>query len=784
MNLRLLCAMIVIAVGQPAHGDYLYLLRGDATTQGIYKLEIDGSGRRTPFAEFVFAGGIGGPFGGENLRLTTSNGLLHLHGPNNYEFDAETGQLLRRFQALNSQHDAWGFHGVAVDPAVASVLGVEPGYYGNVHCVAGHQSACRQASETFPGYPHPATRPLPQVLLRRGWQPHDTRLHLVAQFEPVAARGARFPALDIENKRFLFMFESPLDGGGSLQTLSSWSPTGAGESPLRQIMNPPQSDGGRIIRGMTVASGPGISNIYLNTLAEHASVIVERSIGGDETTVLEDAYGAIADLSAPTRTPVPLYEQIFPVVGEAPGAHGTYWRSDAWFFNPSSSPMQVRLRLLSNSQASTTLTLLPGESRELLNILRVLRGAGNAEAVTDAVVIESDATSGAQLSAYSRTYTSDLTGGTYGQLVPAVPLRAGYSNHLPLPRGGVLSETLSILPMDKRNPHQFRHNFGAANTTDQPVIFTLGYATLDDEAPPSERKATVTIPAHSVRQFTIESLFPEDVMTRYPPYVSVSGSAPVPTWMSIVDNISGDASFIPFTLFGIESMAGATLAIPAIIRSPGAHGTSWKTDAYGVFEFFVTDGSAQRPFVVYRGMNACASERTTLTPQIGFATSLEWPNFWRTVFPDLIAQVCGPDKVASGALEVETGSWMSMVSRTYTSREDGGTYGDILPLYPPRGWPARHFAGLRLSEQFRVNVGLYNGTSRSATHRLQLFRQDGSIAGTRDVVLAPFESLQAPLGELIHVPHGLYGLSVTSDAGVWPWVSIVDNRTGDPTNLW
>ena len=125
-----------------------------------------------------------------------------------------------------------------------------------------------------------------------------------------------------------------------------------------------------------------------------------------------------------------------------------------------------------------------------------------------------------------------------------------------------------------------------------------------------------------------------------------------------------------------------------------------------------------------------------------------------------------------------------MVSRTYTTREDGGTYGDILPLYPPRGWPERHFSGVRVNEQFRVNVGLYNGTDAPATQRLELYRADGSLAGTKEVLLAPYESRQTPLGELFNVENGLYGLSVHSDSGVWPWVSIVDNRTGDPTNLW
>ena len=45
---------------------------------------------------------------------------------------------------------------------------------------------------------------------------------------------------------------------------------------------------------------------------------------------------------------------------------------------------------------------------------------------------------------------------------------------------------------------------------------------------------------------------------------------------------------------------------------------------------------------------------------------------------------------------------------------------------------------------------------------------DVSLAGTKDVLLAPYESRQTPLGELFNVEQGLNGLSVHSDRGVWP----------------
>jgi hypothetical protein len=36
------------------------------------------------------------------------------------------------------------------------------------------------------------------------------------------------------------------------------------------------------------------------------------------------------------------------------------------------------------------------------------------------------------------------------------------------------------------------------------------------------------------------------------------------------------------------------------------------------------------------------------------------------------------------------------------------------------------------------------------------------------------------------IPNGIYGLSVVplDGTGCWPYVSLVDNVTGDPTNWW
>jgi hypothetical protein len=98
----------------------------------------------------------------------------------------------------------------------------------------------------------------------------------------------------------------------------------------------------------------------------------------------------------------------------------------------------------------------------------------------------------------------------------------------------------------------------------------------------------------------------------------------------------------------------------------------------------------------------------------------------------------------------------------------------------------------------RVNVGLYGGVAGHAVvHRLLLYAADGSLRAERELSFEPYALVQQPLERLLgleagSLEAGLYGLSVIPlddpAAGVegrsWAYVSLVDNATNDPVNLW
>ncbi|MEA2338098.1 MAG: hypothetical protein QOE82_2105, partial [Thermoanaerobaculia bacterium] len=481
---------------------------------------------------------------------------------------------------------------------------------------------------------------------------------------------------------------------------------------------------------------------------------------------------APADLSQPrldsvTAIPETLperYVQLIPAIGELHGQGNTFWRSDLWLYNPADTDVDVTIRRVVRPEQTTVRHLPAHGSIALQNILNILGGGTAGDGVTlDALVIDAPYRWGAQLSVYSRTFTDSADGGTYGQAVPAVPSTVGYSTHTrPLSYDG----PGSAFVLDLRQPGRFRHNLGVVNDGSKPLAMTLSYTS----------SKSVTVAPHSVAIIGIESLF--DVKTPFPfPGVSVQADRAAAVWMSVVDNTSQDATFVPFELFPLLSDASTEMAIPAVAATPGANGTSWRTDLFG--------------FLPRVNLDSTTLATTHLDATTGCKADAQLVANGRYIYSDVARQFggCVTNGGVTGALRVSGSTWMAGYSRTYTTRADGGTFGDMLPFYPPQGWPVQHFSGIDVGSRFRINVGLYNGSNATTTNRLFLYDANGAIVAQRDVDLASHASLQAPLASLMNVaslPAGIYGLSVipVGDGRSWAYVSLVDNISGDPTNFW
>jgi len=436
---------------------------------------------------------------------------------------------------------------------------------------------------------------------------------------------------------------------------------------------------------------------------------------------------------------------------------------------------------------------------------------------------------GEQVVAASRTFTPAGGAGqpgSYGQAVVAVPGRLGYSNHLQLVDNWtwVYYNVNSIglraahFDLDRLSPGRFRHNLGVVNDHPEPLRVTLVWGWDDafervnwDERPPETIRA-LEIAATDVEIVNLEDLFPESVETCWAPRVAVFAERPAAIWLSMVDNRTGDATFVPFTAFHWQTDADDNrAAVPVVTHASGANDSTWVTDVYAIQgneDHPLLDNGYDRPRAILHpaepatacgGYGVQGEILIDLQGQSGPPGSL-WDPGDAVVFPDVVRLFppCAEDTEVSGGLEVVTASWTTGYSRTYTTREDGGTYGEMLPFYPINGWPVQHFAGVEVSEEFRVNVGLFNGDhGHAVTHRLTLYAADGSLAAETELVLQPLASFQRSLDHIFGLedgtlPCGTYGLTVVplddDAAGVqghcWAYVSLIDNVTGDPTNWW
>jgi len=313
-----------------------------------------------------------------------------------------------------------------------------------------------------------------------------------------------------------------------------------------------------------------------------------------------------------------------------------------------------------------------------------------------------------------------------------------------------------------------------------------------------------------VKVVSLEKLFPASVQAGLPSQIAVTGSRPVALWFSMVDNLTGDGIHVPYSLWWMLGDADSRVVTPAVAHLPGAKGTRWLSDLYVTAYELEGDAGGWRAQPIGRfspawtdrcggagSVDGLTGHLTGVNPSPAVLT---FPWGFRSIVPDVVRQfpACSQEDNVRGALELQASSWMGGYVRTYTTRADGGTYGEMTPFYPPNGWPVQHFAGLEMTPQFRVNLGLFNGNyDHAITHRLTLYAADGTKVAEREIVLQPRASLQDRVEKMFDkpldsFPTGTYGLTVLPlddeasdvEGRSWAFVSMVDNVTGDPTNWW
>ena len=292
--------------------------------------------------------------------------------------------------------------------------------------------------------------------------------------------------------------------------------------------------------GSMIASTPvtiPATNFQQNPLTNYFPAVTGQSRDGMTLRAIAGNAGAVSVYASVvnSKTQDPIYIQgtatssssrvVIPAVGRAPGIGGTYWRSDVTLMNPNLIGVRVGWRYLAAGSNNTAtgwsyMNLAGGETR----VLRDVASAFGVASGTGALEFAADGFTAPIIT--SRTYTTTVDGGTYGQSIDPV---ASYRADVYVP--GLRSDA------------SYRSNAGFYNNSDNETGVTAQLVNLNGQV---VGQASLSVPAHAPVQFSLGALFPNVNLAQYSTltlHAHTDGGAILFGYASVVDNASGDPVF-------------------------------------------------------------------------------------------------------------------------------------------------------------------------------------------------------------------------------------------------
>ncbi len=226
--------------------------------------------------------------------------------------------------------------------------------------------------------------------------------------------------------------------------------------------------------------------------------------------------------------------------------------------------------------------------------------------------------------------------------------------------------------------------------------------------------------------------------------------------------------------------------IPAAANTAGVGSTQWHTDVTVhnphdsalpvVLQLLPSDSVNTQAFALELELDAYATI-----------------NLWDVLGPDLFdhqgtgALIATVDLDASQCDPVEACDFL-ISSRTYTLAPGGGEYGQGIPgapVYAGVDWEWYGYAAGALNGNgFRCNVGVASWTAGWTTVLVDVQDSNGAILATEELEIPPYGHVQQRLATSVEGGSLVFYLSEgPNDALVFPYASMVNDATGDPTYI-
>jgi hypothetical protein len=212
-----------------------------------------------------------------------------------------------------------------------------------------------------------------------------------------------------------------------------------------------------------------------------------------------------------------------------------------------------------------------------------------------------------------------------------------------------------------------------------------------------------------------------------------------------------------------------TLFIPAVISSPGAENSLWRTDVW-------IYNPAQESLTITAAYLAGAGAPVEVTIPIGPKGQIEISN---------IVGWFGASGL--GALRLTAPSTFAAVSRTFNTPPDAttaGTFGfSIAAMDKAMSLGQAVLPGIAHGSASRTNIGMMNPHEYPIAVRARLHSAGGALVGDASRTIDPLRVQQPSVADLfgsIQLAEGYVVLS-SEDGSFFSYASVVDNKSGDPT---
>jgi hypothetical protein len=285
--------------------------------------------------------------------------------------------------------------------------------------------------------------------------------------------------------------------------------------------------------------------------------------------------------------------------------------------------------------------------------------------------------------------------------------------------------------------------------------------------------ANVPVAPNSFQQGSLATYFPaasSRTLDAASIVVTSSSAGAISAYGSVIDNRTQDPIYVQSTA---QREAQSSTIIPAVGRANGVNGTFWRSDV----TLFNPNSSSST--VSMRLLTAGADNRNASWQSVTLGARQT------IVLADIATRFNGGGNV-SGALELSWfGSAPVVTSRTYTTNEAGGTFGQSIDPVASYGRD-QYVPGLRSDASFRTNVGFVNNSDQPIGVAYSLLSPNGFTIGSGFIAVAPKSQMQNSLGALFPGVNVNALGSVTlqthtdSDAAMFAYGSIIDNTSGDP----